>query len=140
METSKEWQKKSMRVCECVLLVERKTIHFLIFSLSITWQINLLVKIFGCAPVVCLHVYVNVKKKCIFIYMCICMYTYVCMYMCTALNFEMLQGSFVHCLLHVAGDLQKREQILSRASTVRGCITSHLLGGLAKARGLPRIP
>lgn len=123
MEIFKEWQKKSVHVYERVLFVERKTIHFLIFSISITWQINLLVKIFGCGLVVCLHVYVNVKK-CIFMYMCICMYTYVCIYMCKALNFDWDVARFL-CSLSLAccWDLWKQEQILSRASTVRECIT-----------------
>lgn len=40
--------------------------------------------------------------------------------MYTAWNSEMLPGSFVHCLLQIAGNLQKWEEIRSGADVVKG--------------------
>lgn len=48
------------------------------------------------------------------------MYTHTCIYMYTAWNSEMLPGSFVHCLLQIAGNLQKWEEIRSGADVVKG--------------------
>lgn len=66
------------------------------------------------------------------------MYTHTCIYMCKALNSEMLPGSFVHCLLQIAGNLQKWEEIHSRADVVKG-VPSYLWGGLGITQSPPLV-
>lgn len=73
VEMPKECQKKSMCVCECVLFVKRKTIHFFIFSLQITWQItseNTWMQ--PVSVLACVYKCIG----CIYIYMHVYVYTY----------------------------------------------------------------
>lgn len=49
------------------------------------------------------------------------MYVYTYMHIHgTAWNSEMLPGSFVNCLLQIAGNLQKSEEIRNGADVVKG--------------------